>query len=175
MLQYRPKEPAVTRNPMYNPARDFAHVGPWMIHRAIASLDLYSPDFVQKEGEAKPEAWMQQYLVDKNVKWDDIVDAIGKFGAGMGEILKNGNPDVVFEESGFSAVPGAIKALIFNQIGKVFLGAVWVGVRDVHRPDDDPPLAFKDMVDMAAHYGKELENAPDRADAAGPVEQAAAG
>ena len=140
MLQGRPRTPSLEqRHPYYSPNRDLGHAGPWLVETAVRCID-----------DAFSQDWYVPLRDATGITWDDVLDGVHKFADAMALILSKESPQYweALEKSGFSKVNTAVQLLIFVQLGKVFLGAMWVGVRDVNAPEGTPPVPIRDMVSM---------------------------
>lgn len=139
LFQVRRKEArAGQRDPYYSPERDIAHVGPYMAKAAMHALE---PQFW--------EPWLKEFLDEQGITLDTILESKAPLllAQAMSRVIKSENPPAAMKEVGFDTLPPAIQLLFYARLGQVYLAAVWAGVKDVGRPDSDPPIAFTELLD----------------------------
>jgi hypothetical protein len=149
MLQARKQKPRMgMRDPLYTPERDVAHVGPWLIERAMRGLD-----------ERPYEPWFEKYLEDQHVSWEDILEGVRRMGLALTQVIQQTDIRQALEEAKFFELPPPVVGLLFMRLGQTFLGAVWVGVKDISDPESLAPLGLSQIVDMAEEVRSDLQKA----------------
>ena len=139
MLQVRRKEArAGGRDPFYCPERDLAYCGPSIASGAMHSLE-----------EKWWEPWFKQFLADNDISYDDMLECEAplKLATAFNSVINQKDPPTALAESGFSDLPPAMQVAFYTRLGQVFLAGVWTAVKDVNRPDSDPPVAFEEFMD----------------------------
>jgi len=139
VIQRRPlNSRAETRDAYYAPERDVAYLGPGLLRHAMLALE-----------EQWWEPWFRQYAEEHGVTAEDLISAAKPFAEGVNKIIRAKDPVVALTESGFTELDPAVQAAFYIKIGQVFLAAVFVGVKDVSRPESDPPADIQDMLNDA--------------------------
>lgn len=147
-VQFRPRTPTPNvRTNFYNPERDLGHVGMGLVRAAAISLETRFW-----------EPWLAQYMEDHSLKYDDLVEPLSKLANACAAVIKTANPPEALQQAGFDQLPPAIQLVIYARLGQVLLAATWEGVKDVSRPDSEPPMAVSDLYnaveDIMQHVGK---------------------
>jgi len=153
LFQLRRKESrAGGRDPWYAPERDLAHIGASLPRAAMAAME-----------EEWWEPWFKQYMTDQRLCYDDLPAAARCFGRAMTQIIHAKDPVVALEESGFTKLPPAIQMIFYTRLGQCFLAAIWSGVKDIRRPESDPPAEISELLeDIEAKFGDLLnKHAPN--------------
>jgi hypothetical protein len=134
----RKKARAGYRDPFYAPERDVAYIGPDVIRAAMHAMD-----------DKWWEPWFRQYMRDQELTTDDIVslEAPLKFAHMVNSVIQATDPAVAAKESGFDQMPAPMQMAFYSRIGQCFLATVWSGVKDVGSPEDEPPIAFSELLD----------------------------
>ena len=160
MFQVRRKEPrAGSRDPWYNPERDLAHIGPPLCKAACVALE-----------EKFWEPWFKEYMEDQGYTVEDLVCAALPFAKGLNKIIGKNDPVVALQESGFSELPPPLQAAFYIKLGQVFLAAVWGGVKDISRPDSDPPAEMQELLnEIEAQFNKLAGVADDTCGSVAPA------
>ena len=138
LFQYRRRESrAGHRDPMYNPERDIAHIGPDIARAALAAME-----------EEWWEPWFTQYMQDQGLTYASLLETRAPllFGRALNQIIRAKDPVVALEESGFAALSPPIQMIFYARLGQCFLATIWSGVKDVARPESDPPLAITELL-----------------------------
>ena len=139
VMQYRRKESRVGgRDPMYNPERDIAHLGPPMLMQACAALD-----------EQWWEPWFQEYCKDNDITETKIAEGAPMLAAACNKIIEAANPVEALEEVGFTDLHPAIQLAYYAKIGQCFLANLWAGVKDISAPEDEPPAPIRMLLEMS--------------------------
>jgi len=142
VIQWRPKAGETPSRQFYSVARDIGHIGPDLLTAFGHALE-----------ETWWEPWFRDYMEEKGLTYEDLVDPARKFLAACLQIIKVANPTEALAASGFDKVDPTIQAAFYTKLGQVFLAAVWAGVKDLARPDSDPPVTFDEMMrDIDARY-----------------------
>lgn len=142
MLQWRRSEPrGGSRDPYYVPERDLAHVGPAMVKGAMHAME-----------EPSWEPWLREFLDRHGITYQSILDSQAPLllAQALNRVIALDHPPAAMKAVGFDQLPPEIQLLFYARLGQVFLGAVWAGVKDVSRPDSDPPASFQEILDYAA-------------------------
>lgn len=121
------------RDPFYSPERDLAYLGPNLVYLAMEYLSRLPDD----------DPWLT--CLAQPVEESQLLPAVHGLGKAMCQVIQTGDLEQALESSGFAQADAAAKLLIYAAIGKVALAAVWSTVKDVHRPQDSPPLAFTQL------------------------------
>lgn len=138
LLQFRRKEArAGQRDPYYNPERDLAHVGPYLVKGAMHALD-----------EDAWEPWLAEFCSQNGITYETILEsgAPRLLAEALNRIITAEHPPAAMKEVGFDQLPPAIQLLFYGRLGQVLLAAIWAGVKDVNRPDSDPPVSFVELL-----------------------------
>ena len=139
VIQYRRKESrAGSRDPMYNPERDIAYLGPPMLSQACSALD-----------EQWWEPWFQQYCKDNDITETKLAEGSPMLARACNKIIQAENPVKALEEEGFADLHPAIQLAYYAKIGQCFLANVWAGVKDVSAADDEPPASIQMLMEMS--------------------------
>jgi len=139
VFQVRKKDPrAGRRDPYYSPERDFAHVGPYLLRGAMLAMD-----------EESWEPWLQEFNAANDITVETIMESKAPIilAQAMNLIIKSATPPAAMEEVGFDKLSPAMQMLFYSRLGQVLLAAIWAGVKDVSRPDSDPPIAIEEFLD----------------------------
>lgn len=136
-LQWRRKEPrAGRRDDFYSIERDLAYIGPDLARAAMHALE-----------EEYYEEWFKQFFEEKGLKAEDLIEGVRKFGLAFNNIIKAKTPTDALAESGFSNLPYPVQMAFYCKLGQVFLAAIWSGVKDVSRPESDPPVTIEELLE----------------------------
>lgn len=139
ILQLRRKEArAGQRDPYYSPERDLAHIGPSIVRGAMVAME-----------EKFWEPWFRELLEANGVTYDKILETSAPLlmAKALNRVIAVEDPVKAVDESGFSGLPPGIQMAFYVRLGQVLLSAVWAGVKDVGRPDSDPPAAFEELLE----------------------------
>lgn len=139
MFQLRRKDArAGQRDPFYNPERDLAHLGPFLVKGAMHAMETKTW-----------EPWLKQFCDEQGITYESIIESGAplKLAQALNLIIKSEHPPAAMKEVGFDKLPGALQLLFYGRLGQVLLAAIWSGVKDVSRPDSDPPVSFSEMLD----------------------------
>ena len=148
VIQYRRKESrAGSRDPMYNPERDIAYLGPPMLSQACSALDAQWW-----------EPWFQQYCKDNDITETKLAEGSPMLARACNKIIQSENPVTALEEEGFADLHPAIQLAYYAKIGQCFLANVWAGVKDVSAADDDPPASIQMLMEMSDTIMKHFAN-----------------
>ena len=138
-IQYRRKESRVGgRDPMYNPERDIAHLGPPMLMQACSALD-----------EQWWEPWFQEYCKDNDITETKIAEGAPMLAEACNKIIESENPVEALSAVGFTDLHPAIQLAYYAKIGQCFLANLWAGVKDVSAPEDEPPAPIRMLLEMS--------------------------
>lgn len=130
------KEPrAGARDPNYSPERDLAHAGTDLVRASMYALD-----------EQYYEDWFREFFAANGLEERDLVEGCTKFVEGFNKIIGMADPPTALADSGFSALPHPVQLAFYCKLGQVFLSAIWSAVKDVSRPDSDPPVTIEGPV-----------------------------
>jgi len=156
LFQIRRKEPrAGARDPYYSPERDIAHIGPQMVAGAVRAVDcLPFPDSPHTPGNPEAvtrglqEPWLDKFISDNGITYADLIkcEAPRLLARALNRIISAEHPPAAMTAVGFDKLPAAIQMLFYARLGQVFLSAVWAGVKDVSRPESDPPISFEEFL-----------------------------
>ena len=138
-FQLRRKEArAGQRDPYYNPERDLAHIGPFIVKGAMQAMET-----------EQWEPWLAQFCEEQGITYDSIIesDAPLMLAKALNLIIGSDHPPAAMKEVGFDQLPGAMQLLFYGRLGQVLLAATWSAVKDVSRPDSDPPAAITELLD----------------------------
>jgi len=122
------------RDPYYCPERDIAHNGPFLIRSALMALD-----------EQFHEPWFKQYLSEHNVTLEQLWEAARLMCRTLRYVLQEHDIGSALELSGFAALPAQLQVSIYTRLGQMLLAAIFSGIKDVNRPDSDPPLSIEEL------------------------------
>jgi hypothetical protein len=148
VIQYRRKESrAGGRDPMYNPERDIAHIGPPMLHQACEALD-----------EQWWEPWFQEYCIANDITETQIAEGAPLLAQACNKIIEAENPVEALEEVGFTALHPSIQLAFYAKIGQCFLANLWAGVKDVSSPEDEPPAPIRMLLGMSDTIMRQFAN-----------------
>lgn len=139
IFQVRRKEPrAGRRDPFYTPERDIAHVGPYLLRGAMTAMD---PD--------SWEPWLQEFNAANGITYESIMESKAPLllAEALNLMIKEVHPPAAMKKVGFDKLSPAMQMLFYARMGQVLLGAIWSGVKDVSRPDADPPVAIEEFLD----------------------------
>jgi len=154
IFQFRRKEArAGARDPYYNPERDVAHIGPSIARAAMAAME-----------EKWWEPWFKEYMESQGLSYQSMLETRAPllFGKALTQVIRAKDPVVALKESGFADLPPAIQMIFYTRIGQCFLAAIWSGVKDVARPESDPPIAWAEIIDeIEEKFGDIIESAKD--------------
>ena len=136
-LQWRRKEPrAGGRDMFYTIERDLAYIGPDLVRAAMYALD-----------EQYYEEWFKQFFVEHGLTEEDLIVAVRKFSPAFADIIKTTDPPAALAASGFSELPYPAQLAFYCKLGQVLLAAVWSGVKDVAKPESDPPITIEELLE----------------------------
>jgi hypothetical protein len=121
---------------MYNPERDFALVGVDLIRAAMSALEAQFH-----------EPWFKQFMNTYSLTEADFAQAARPFAQAVSRVVDAPNPTEALQDSGFSDLPAPVQMAIYCKLGQVLLAAVWSGVKDVSKPESDPPLSVLEFID----------------------------
>ena len=144
MLQYRPTAGTVPSRAFYNPGRDLANCGVLLAKQAMQCLDQ------RLEKDADLKKYMQQH----NIKEEDINEAVRKLAESYNLII-NKQPYPALKEAGFLEVPFPIRMLLFAMMGEQLFVATFSAVKDVSRPESEPPLEAREFLELVQTWGQE--------------------
>lgn len=144
-LQWRRKESrAGARDPFYTIERDLAYVGSDLVRAAMHALD-----------EQYYEEWFKQFFVEHGLTEEDLVVGVSKFAQAFNKVITLTDPPAAMDESGFSDLPYPVQMAFYCKLGQVLLAAIWSAVKDVAKPDSDPPVTIEELLeDVCAVAGK---------------------
>ncbi len=144
ILQFRPSTTENLDNPMYSPHRDMGHVGPHMIYNALHLL----------EPENQDDA-LADFLASADVTSDMLVAAIVKLRETF-ELFPEGQKiEDAMREAGYLDTPASARIAIERCIGRLFLAAVWLGIKDVTVPGKRPRSVQEVINAISAQLGME--------------------
>ncbi len=154
LFQVRRKDSrAGHRDPFYTPERDLAYVGQFLVSGAVRAVDhLPFPDSPHDPNSANPaleEPWLNQFITENGLTYQAIIDSEAPLllARALNLIIKSEHPPAAMKEVGFDRLPAAMQMLFYCRLGQVLLAAVWAGIKDVSRPDSDPPVSFEELLD----------------------------
>ena len=70
-----------------------------------------------------------------------------KLAQALNKIVTATDPPTAMDETGFSSLPHPVQLAIYCKLGQVLLAAVWSGVKDVSKPDSDPPVTIEELLE----------------------------
>jgi len=134
VMQWAPKAGESPERRFYSVQRDIAYIGPPMIKALGYAIE-----------EKFWEPWFRNYMRRNGLTYEDLIEPARKFLQAALRIIHATDPPAALAESGFDAVDPVIQLVFYGKLGQVFLAGVWSGVKDVSRPDSDPPVTFDEM------------------------------
>jgi hypothetical protein len=136
-LSWTRKEPrAGARDPHYSPERDLAHCGTELVRATMYALD-----------EKYYEDWFKEFFDAHDLTEQDLVIACEKFSHAFNKVINISDPPKALAEEGFSSLPYPVQLAFYCKLGQVFLSAIWSAIKDVSRPDSDPPVTIEELVE----------------------------
>ena len=135
VMQWKPLAGEEASRRYYSPSRDIGQIGPDLMRASMHALD-----------EQFWEPWFVEYMAAQGITYEDLTAAAKLLGDAFNMIIREANPVVAMDASGFARVSPAIQTAFYTKIGQVFMAAVWAGVKDLAVSDDAPPATFNDMM-----------------------------
>ena len=134
MLQFRPQPGhARSNDPLYNPQRDVAYLGPRLIAMAI--------EYAFKSAET--EEWFKQFLNHYGLSRQvleplgpAVLNLISSIHQDFGQALKT---------SGFSSLPVAAQVAFYTKMGQLLLASIHHGLRQITDINETHPKSVKKL------------------------------
>ncbi len=150
-LQWRRKEPrAGGRDPFYTIERDIAYIGSDLVRAAMYALD-----------EQYYEDWFKEFFGTSGLTEVELVQGAEKFCRAFNKIITAEDPPTALAEAGFSDMPYYVQLAIYCMLGQVLLAAIWAGVKDVSKPDSDPPVTVEELLEDVCNVAKRFNVSSD--------------
>jgi hypothetical protein len=95
------------------------------------------------------EPWLQEFNAANGITYESIMECKAPLllAQALNRIIKSEHPPAAMKEVGFDQLSPAMQMLFYARMGQVLLAAIWAGVKDVSRPDSDPPVPIEELLD----------------------------
>jgi hypothetical protein len=93
------------------------------------------------------EDWFKEFFTEAGLSEEHLVYGAEKFAQAFNKIVSSSDPPAAMDEAGFSSLPHPVQLAIYCKLGQVLLAAVWSGVKDVSKPDSDPPVTIEELLE----------------------------